>query len=103
MSILSALSKAKQQKKQELEEQLSSSEQKPDNSYWKFKNGINSKDGWFIGDDGFKSSLQIIGLCDEMIDDLMLEDKKERENLLDYFNKQVKIKQQTDYIIKNKD
>jgi hypothetical protein len=98
MSILAALNKAKQQKKQELEVQLQITEEQPENSYWKRLNGI-----WYIGNEGFKSSLQLIGLCDEIIEDLMLEDKKERENLLDYFNKQVKIKQQTDYIIKNKD
>lgn len=82
MSILAALNKAKEQKKQELEVQLQIAEEVPENSYWKRLNGV-----WYIGNHGFKSSLQLIGICDEMIDDLMLEDKKERENLLNYFNK----------------
>lgn len=82
MSILLALNKAKEQKQQELESKLQIAAEQPDNSYWKVLNGI-----WYIGNHGFKSSLQLIGLCDEMIDDLMFEDKKERENLLDYFGR----------------
>lgn len=84
MSILLALSKAKEQKQQEQESQLQTAEEQPENSYWKVLNGI-----WYIGNEGFKSSLQLIGVDDEMIEDLMLEDKKERENLLDYFNRRL--------------
>lgn len=81
MSILDALNKAKEQKLAEQEAHSQTAEEKPENSYWKVLNGI-----WYIGNHGFKSSLQLIGINDEMIEDLMLEDKKERENILDYFN-----------------
>jgi hypothetical protein len=80
-SILAALSKAKEQKIVEQEYQLQIAEEKPENSYWKVLNGF-----WYIGNEGFKSSLKIIGLDNEIIEDLMLEDKKERNNILDYFN-----------------
>jgi hypothetical protein len=82
MSILLALKSAKEQKLIEQEQQLQIAEEKPENSYWKVLNGF-----WYIGNEGFKSSLTIIGLDDEMLEDLMLEDKKERENILDYFGK----------------
>lgn len=81
-SILHALNKAKEQKQQELEKFIQIADEQPDNSYWKVLNGI-----WYIGNDGFKSSLKIIGLDNDLIEDLMLEDKKERGNLLDYFNR----------------
>jgi hypothetical protein len=84
MSIIAALNKAKEQKQQEQSAQLQTAEEQPENSYWKVLNGV-----WYIGNEGFKCSLQLIWLCDEMIEDLMLEDKKERENLLDYFNKHI--------------
>lgn len=85
MSIIDALNKAKEQKRQEQEKILQIAEEQPKNSYWKVLNGI-----WYIGNEGFKNSLQLIGLYDEMIDDLMLEDKKERSNLLDYFVNRLK-------------
>lgn len=87
MSILAALNRAKEQKLAEQEQELLDSPiQYPLDNYWKWINGKNNKDGLYIGNEGFKRSLQLIGLCDEMIEDLMFEDKKERENLLDYFN-----------------
>lgn len=84
MNILAALNKAKEQKITEQETQLQTAEEKPENNYWKVLNGV-----WYIGNHGFKSSLQLIGIDDEMIEDLMMENKKERENLLDYFNKRL--------------
>ena len=98
MSILDSLKKAKEQKIAETEKFLQVAEEQPEDSYWKVLNGV-----WYIGNNGFKSSLQIIGVDDILIEDLLLEDKKDRENLLDYFNKQSKIKEQSDYRIKNMD
>jgi len=85
MSILAALQKSKQAKQQELE-QVALKKQSPEDSYWKYKNGVDGKDGYFIGDDGFRFSLQLCGLDDTLIEDWLTYQIDERERILDYYN-----------------
>lgn len=84
MSILAALSKAKEQKQQEQIE-LASKIEYPEIGCWKFINGVNIKDGEYIGKDQFTWLLKCLGIGQEMIEELLMEDVRNREWFLDYF------------------
>jgi hypothetical protein len=92
MSILAALNKAKEKKVIEQIE-LAGKIEFPENSYWKFVNGEDGKDGYFIGKKQFKSSLRFLGVGIEIIDELLLESVTSREFFLGYFDKQINIAQ----------
>jgi hypothetical protein len=88
MSILEALNRAKEKKVVEQIE-LAGKIELPENSYWKFVNGVNSKDGEFVGKEQFKSSLRFLGIGQEMINELLLEPVTNRYYFLNYFESKI--------------
>jgi hypothetical protein len=58
----------------------------PESSYYKYANGVDESAGWFIGNEGFASSLKLIGVADDIISDCLLEPIESRDLWLDYFN-----------------
>lgn len=89
MSILDALNKAKEQKQQEQVE-FAGKVELPEIGYWKFINGVDSKDGEYIGKDQFKWTLKSLGIGKEVIEELLDEDVRNREWFLDYFESIIK-------------
>ena len=83
-SILAALQKSKQAKQQEQLE-LAQRVEYPEIGYYKYCNGVDGKDGYFIGKNQFISHLRSIGIGIEMIEELLSESVINREFFSYYF------------------